>query len=42
MKLPEKLKEIYSINDGNYVTWDEHMQKAVDSFKFNKVWIVLL
>ena len=35
--LPEKMKEIYSINDGNYVTWDEPMQRAVDGFKFNKV-----
>jgi fructose-1,6-bisphosphatase I len=22
-------------NEGNYVTWDDKMQKAVDSFKFN-------
>lgn len=28
-------KTIYSINDGNYTTWDEHMQAAVDGFKFN-------
>jgi fructose-1,6-bisphosphatase I len=31
------MKEIYSVNDGNYVTWDEPMQRAVDGFKFNKV-----
>ena len=37
MLLPAKLKEIYSINEGNYTTWDENMQRAVDSFKFNKV-----
>lgn len=34
MKLPAKPKTIYSVNDGNYVTWDENMQRAVDSFKF--------
>ena len=33
--LPETCKTIYSVNDGNYVTWDEPMQKAVDSFKFS-------
>lgn len=36
MKLPEVQKTIYSINEGNYVTWDSNMQKAVDDFKFNK------
>lgn len=36
MKLPEVQKTIYSINDGNYITWDANMQKAVDDFKFNK------
>lgn len=35
MKLPEKQKTIYSINEGNYTTWDEPMQKAVDDFKKN-------
>lgn len=37
MLLPPKMKEIYSVNDGNYTTWDEPMQRAVDGFKFNKV-----
>lgn len=36
IKLPEIQKTIYSINEGNYNTWDEHMQKAVDSFRLNK------
>lgn len=36
MHIPEVAKTIYSINDGNYTTWDPHMQRAVDGFKFNK------
>ena len=36
MTLPVEEKKIYSINEGNYTTWDQHMQKAVDSFKFRK------
>eukprot|EP01041_Mallomonas_annulata_P006041 gene6041-12176_t len=36
MKIPESPKTIYSINDGNYVTWDSNMQRAVDAFKFNQ------
>lgn len=36
MKIPAESKKIYSINEGNYVTWDSNMQKAVDGFKFNK------
>lgn len=36
MKLPEVQKTIYSINEGNYTTWDANMQKAIDDFKFNK------
>lgn len=36
LKLPPKLKTIYSINDGNYTTWDTNMQAAIDGFKFNK------
>mmetsp|Transcript_62715 Transcript_62715/g.135863 ORF Transcript_62715/g.135863 Transcript_62715/m.135863 type:complete len:338 (+) Transcript_62715:44-1057(+) len=36
MAIPEEPKTIYSINDGNYVTWDENMQRAVDKFKFNE------
>jgi len=35
LTIPEKPKEIYSINDGNYITWDANMQRAVDGFKFN-------
>jgi fructose-1,6-bisphosphatase I len=35
MKLPEVCKTIYSINDGNYTTWDANMQRAIDGFKFN-------
>jgi hypothetical protein len=36
LEIPAKPKTIYSINDGNYVTWDENMQRAVDKFKFNE------
>lgn len=36
IKLPAKPKTIYSVNDGNYVTWDEPMKRAVDGFKFNQ------
>lgn len=35
MRIPEKSKTIYSINEGNYTTWDANMQRAVDGFKFN-------
>lgn len=35
IKLPDICKTIYSINDGNYVTWDKQMQQAIDNFKFN-------
>lgn len=35
MVIPEMSKTIYSINEGNYTTWDENMQRAVDGFKFN-------
>merc|ERR1719164_171847 len=37
MRLPPVCKPIYSVNDGNYITWDENMQRAVDNFKFNKL-----
>jgi fructose-1,6-bisphosphatase I len=36
LRIPASPKTIYSINDGNYVTWDENMQRAVDKFKFNE------
>lgn len=35
LMIPDKPKTIYSINEGNYTTWDSNMQKAVDGFKFN-------
>lgn len=35
MTIPDKSKTIYSINEGNYTTWDSNMQRAVDGFKFN-------
>jgi fructose-1,6-bisphosphatase I len=35
LQIPSEPKTIYSINDGNYITWDENMQRAVDKFKFN-------
>jgi fructose-1,6-bisphosphatase I len=36
LRIPEAPKQIYSINEGNYNTWDEHMQKAIDGFRLNK------
>jgi len=36
LMIPEKSKTIYSINEGNYTTWDENMQRAVDKFKFQQ------
>ena len=36
MKLPELAKTIYSVNEGNYLTWDENMKAAVDGFRLNK------
>lgn len=36
MRMPKEPKKIYSINDGNYTTWDKPMQAAVDSFKLSK------
>ena len=35
MTIPEISKTIYSVNEGNYTTWDTNMQRAVDGFKFN-------
>lgn len=35
MRIPEKPKTIYSINEGNYLTWDDNMQRAVDGFRLN-------
>ncbi len=36
MTIPEISKTIYSINEGNYLTWDPHMQEAIDGFRLNK------
>jgi fructose-1,6-bisphosphatase I len=36
MMIPENPKTIYSINEGNYLTWDSPMQKCVDDFRMNK------
>lgn len=36
IKIPTDSKTIYSINEGNYTTWDANMQRAIDGFKFNK------
>jgi fructose-1,6-bisphosphatase I len=36
MMIPENPKTIYSINEGNYLTWDSPMQKCVDDFRTNK------
>lgn len=35
MKLPEKPKLIYSINEGNYNTWDANMKKAIDGYRLH-------
>lgn len=36
LTIPEVCKTIYSINEGNYLTWDTNMQKAIDGFRLNK------
>ena len=36
MVIPTDPKKIFSINDGNYDTWDTNMQRAVDGFRHNK------
>jgi fructose-1,6-bisphosphatase I len=36
VRIPAQPKLIYSVNEGNYSTWDENMQRAVDGFKFNE------
>jgi fructose-1,6-bisphosphatase I len=36
MQLPEVLKTIYSVNEGNYLTWDAHMQAAIDGFRLDR------
>jgi fructose-1,6-bisphosphatase I len=36
MRIPAEPKKIYSINDGNYTTWDANMQRAIDGFRHNK------
>ena len=36
MTLPEVCKTIYSVNEGNYLTWDEPMKKAIDAFRLSK------
>eukprot|EP01035_Chromulina_nebulosa_P021702 gene21702-28085_t len=33
--LPSKPKLIYSINEGNYLTWDENMKRAVDGYRLH-------
>ncbi len=33
LRLPEVCKTIYSVNEGNYLTWDKNMQRAVDGFR---------
>lgn len=35
MTLPSVCKTIYSINEGNYLTWDAPMQKAIDGFRLS-------
>jgi len=35
IKLPPKQKTIYSVNEGNYNTWDENMKKCIDDFRLN-------
>ena len=36
LRIPDEPKMIYSINEGNFSTWDEHMQRAIDGFRLNK------
>ena len=35
MRIPSEPKTIYSINEGNYLTWDSHMKRAIDGFRLN-------
>ena len=35
MTLPEVCKTIYSVNEGNYLTWDNNMQRAIDGFRLD-------
>jgi len=36
LKLPEVSKTIYSINEGNYTSWDKPMRTAIDGFRLNE------
>ena len=36
MTLPAEEKLIYSVNEGNHLTWDPCMQEAVSDFKLKK------
>mmetsp|Transcript_5354 Transcript_5354/g.11697 ORF Transcript_5354/g.11697 Transcript_5354/m.11697 type:complete len:341 (+) Transcript_5354:78-1100(+) len=36
MVLPDVQKTIYSVNEGNYLTWDAPMRQVVDDFKQHK------
>ena len=36
LTLPAECKTIYSVNEGNYLTWDANMQKCVDAFRLNQ------
>ncbi len=36
MALPSECKTIYSINEGNFLTWDLQIQKAVEEFRLNR------
>jgi len=36
MTLPDVCKTIYSVNEGNYNTWDESMKKSIDEFRLNR------
>ena len=36
MTLPDVCKTIYSVHEGNYLTWDEPMKRAIDAFRLNQ------
>ena len=36
LRIPAESKTIYSINEGNFLTWDPQIQKAVDEFRLNR------
>lgn len=36
LRLPAESKTIYSINEGNFLTWDVQIQRSVEEFRLNR------